>query len=207
MEINFGNSRSNNLIDITEFLVDKKQLKKEELQNKKLKKIQEKENDINEPNRFKKYSKIYKLESDKGPKIYIGSCYSTKYLSNRMGNHREGYKKYKNNKANFCSSYLLFDEYGMENCKITLIENFKCENKKELMGREGYYILQNRDICVNKSIPGRDKKEYYKDVKYFSQKIYYEKNKQKINSQKRIKDKEKYLLKKLESINKNENKE
>jgi hypothetical protein len=31
-------------------------------------------------------------------------------------------------------------KYGIENCKIELVEAYPCENKEELRKREGYWI-------------------------------------------------------------------
>ena len=58
-------------------------------------------------------------------------------------------------------SYDLFNEYGVENCKIELIEYFKCDTLQELRRKEGEYI-ENTD-CVNKLVAGRTYKEYYED--------------------------------------------
>ena len=34
------------------------------------------------------------------------------------------------------------EEYGLDNCKIELIEKFPCSNIEELRRREGYYIKE-----------------------------------------------------------------
>ena len=60
-------------------------------------------------------------------------------------------------------SYDLFIEYGVENCKIELIEYYKCDTLQELRKREGEHIRNNE--CVNKNIAGRTKKEYNIDNK------------------------------------------
>ena len=36
---------------------------------------------------------------------------------------------------------MLFDEFGMNNCKILLIKDFPCKNKEELEREEGNEIL------------------------------------------------------------------
>ena len=51
----------------------------------------------------------------------------------------------------------IFDEFGIENCKIELMENYPCNCKEELLRREGHYI-KNTD-CVNKVIPHRTAEE------------------------------------------------
>ena len=37
-------------------------------------------------------------------------------------------------------SYLLFDEYGVDNCKIELIETYPCNSIDEIRQREAHYI-------------------------------------------------------------------
>ena len=108
--------------------------------------------------------KIYKITDVDYNKCYIGS--TTESLSQRMARHRREYKKYTNNDENkkyYARSMLLFKEYGIENCKIELIENCPSNNRDELLKREGYYI-QNTD-CLNRCVAGRTKKEYYDDTR------------------------------------------
>jgi ribosome-interacting GTPase 1 len=64
---------------------------------------------------------------------------------------------------NKTTSYDLFDEYGLENCKIVLIESFPCSSKDELIAKEAHYIRTLE--CVNKVIPKRTNKEYKEDNK------------------------------------------
>ena len=96
-----------------------------------------------------KQSKIYKIESiysnDDEP-IYIGST-TKAYLSQRMTAHRSGYKRYNKTGLGFMSSYLMFDKYGIDKCKISLLENVDANNSDELKTYEAKYIkLLN---CVN----------------------------------------------------------
>ena len=125
--------------------------------------------------------KIYKIESTIGDKVYYGST-TKKRLCDRMTKHRGDYNKWLKGKAGLVMSYKLFEEYGLENCKIILIENCPCDTKDELRAREAHYI-RNFD-CVNKNIPGRTRKEYYEDNKD-NIKQYYEDNKNKILEQKK----------------------
>ena len=55
----------------------------------------------------------------------------------------------------------MFDKFGIENCKIELVENYVCSSIAELHKREGYYIKNND--CINKNISGRSAKERYND--------------------------------------------
>jgi hypothetical protein len=106
-------------------------------------------------------SKVYKIWSTQGNKIYIGST-TKQYLSQRMDAHRSQYKRWKDGKITMAvSSYILFDEYGVENCFIELLETKECNSKDEVLQLEGKYI---RDLeCVNKRVAGRTKKEYLED--------------------------------------------
>ena len=79
-----------------------------------------------------------------------------------MDKHRSSYKVYKSGKYHFVSSFLLFEEYGLENCFIELLEAKECNSKDELH-KIGNYIRELE--CVNKRIAGRNKKEYYDDNK------------------------------------------
>lgn len=135
--------------------------------------------------------KIYKIVDLNEEMIYVGST-CEQYLCSRMASHRASYKKL--NK--YYSSHDIFDKYGIENCKILLIENYPCNSKEELLKKEAEYIRQLN--CVNKNISGRTKKEWYEDnkdeiiecIKQYQQdnkdkikeykKEYYEKNKDKI---------------------------
>ena len=83
-------------------------------------------------------AKIYKICSDLGPEIYIGSTVQS--LSKRKGGHKSEYKRCLNNKNYPTSSGILFEKYGVENCKIILIEEYPCDSKEKMLQREQYYI-------------------------------------------------------------------
>lgn len=107
-------------------------------------------------------SKIYKIWSSNGDKIYIGST-NQKYLSSRMSAHREGYKRWKNKETNLTTSYLLFDEYGVDSCKIELLETINTNDRKETNKIEGNYIKELK--AINKNKAGQTKTEYYVENK------------------------------------------
>jgi len=106
--------------------------------------------------------KIYKIESHLGPKIYIGST-TKDYLSQRMTAHRNSYSDWKKGKYNNTRSFQLFEEYGIENCSIILLELCPCNTKDELTKRESHYIRTLE--CVNKVIPDRTSKEWRNENK------------------------------------------
>ncbi len=105
--------------------------------------------------------KIYKVTDTLSRECYIGSTISS--LKNRLACHRDHYKNYINRTYHYISIFDLFLKYGVENCKIELIEDYPCVDKKELQLREGYHIRNH--ACLNHNIAGRTKKEYYLDNK------------------------------------------
>ena len=132
-----------------------------------------------------KTSKIYKIFDMAYTEQYIGS--TVQALSARMSKHRLSYKLYKEGKAKFCSSFLLFDKYGVDACKIELLEEYPCATKEPVRKREGHYIQLS--TCINKRIAGRTDKEYrdaHKDKHKEYLKEYHIINKER----KRVKDKE-----------------
>ena len=112
--------------------------------------------------------KIYKIVSNTDDDIcYVGST-TNKYLCQRMTKHKNNYKVWKNGKTNNTSSYELFEKYGFENCRIELLELVPCNSRDELTKKEAEYIRALN--CVNKVLPDRTLKEWYKE--------YYDENKE-----------------------------
>ena len=66
-------------------------------------------------------------------------------LCNRMADHRSGYNIYKRGSARYVCVYSMFDEYGIGNMKIGLVE------------AQGYHI-QDEDF-IHKRLAGRTLKE------------------------------------------------
>jgi len=104
--------------------------------------------------------KIYKIvvDTQEEYKPYVGSTIQT--LSNRMACHRGDYKK-----INQCSSYELFERFGVDKCKIILIEEYPCDNYEQLLSRERYWF--DNIECCNKIRPFITKEERIEyDKKY-----------------------------------------
>jgi hypothetical protein len=130
--------------------------------------------------------------------IYIGST-TEDYLSKRFNNHKCMYKRWLNGKTHKVSVFNLFDKYGVDNCKIILLENVHANTKDELISRESFYIRKLK--CINKVIPDRSREEYRqknKDILSNKQKEYYEANKDELLN----KQKEYYQTNKDELLNK-----
>ena len=67
-----------------------------------------------------------------------------------------------NNKKR-CKSIDLFNKYGVENCKIILLEKIELKSKEELRAKEAEFIRKPK--CINRSIPTRTKQQYYNENK------------------------------------------
>ena len=80
-------------------------------------------------------------------------------LSVRMAKHRRSYKSYLKGKGWHLTVYNLFDEFGLGNCRIEWVEDYPCNNQKELRAREGRHI--RKCDCVNKYIAGRTEQMRY----------------------------------------------
>jgi len=163
--------------------------------------------------------KVYKIEpmyEHDEKDIYIGSTIQP-YLSNRMATHRKDYKKWKEGKVGKCTSFDLFDKYGIDNCNIILLESINAQNKDELHAKEAYYI--NSFDCVNKYNPEKrteemikeQKKQYYEANKEHltqKKKEYYETNKEKMDEYyKEWRENNKDLKKELDKKYREENKD
>ena len=129
-----------------------------------------------------KNGRIYFIEptcDHEDNEFYYGSTIQT--LSKRMGKHRRDFKYWKDGTHGKCMCFELFEKYGLQNCKIYLVELYPCESREELESREGYYIRNND--CVNKYIPKRTYKEWRidnKDKIAETKKEYYNNNKDEI---------------------------
>ena len=102
-------------------------------------------------------SKIYKIVCNITSEVYYGSTYEPT-VARRLATHISDYKKWKNGKSHFVSSFPIFERGDYS---IYLVELYPCQSKDELRAREGFYQLNNE--CVNKCIAGRSDKQYIFD--------------------------------------------
>ena len=135
--------------------------------------------------------KIYKITSEQLPgKYYIGSTTNT--LKKRLWGHRTDYNRYLKGTRHKCSSSIII---CYPDAKITLIEEFPCECKKELEKREGVIIrCYMKEHClegvVNRQIAGRSNKEWDNENKErvaATKKVWRQANKERINEKERVK--------------------
>ena len=131
-------------------------------------------------------TKIYKIWSLKGDNIYVGAT-TKQYLSQRMDEHRREYKRWLKGNCKNVTSYILFEEYGLEHCQIELLEAKACESKDEQTKLEGHYIRTLK--CINKVIPDRKTLEYLetnREVLNENSKKYREEHQEEINERQRL---------------------
>ena len=108
--------------------------------------------------------KIYKIEPINGEEgdVYVGST-TNEHLSTRFGQHKSEYNKWKAGRGAKTTSFILFEKYGIDACKIILIEASSCNTKDELTSKEAEFIITLK--CVNKCVPHRTLKQYREDNK------------------------------------------
>jgi len=127
---------------------------------------------------------IYTIRSHQTNQFYIGS--TTQPLHKRLHAHRSEYKLWSaDNEKRYCSSYEIIKN---EDNYIEMLEDFKCNSKKELNKREGQQIRFYREKCVNIKIAGRTQQEYNQEnkekISEYNQKKY-EANKEEILEKRR----------------------
>ncbi len=111
--------------------------------------------------------------------IYVGSTVQS--LSQRLASHRRDSKKYPN--------YKLYQNVGdnWDDWYVELYENYPCENKEQLLKKEGEIIRQMGNL--NKIISGRSKEEYrmeHKEEKKEYDRVFREENAEKIAERAKI---------------------
>ena len=152
--------------------------------------------------------KISKIWDNNYTECYIGS--TIQELCMRMAGHRKHYDLYKKKERNFITVFKLFDKYGLNNCRIELEETFPCDNKDQLLAREGEYV-RNTDYCINKQINGRTFNQWYEDNKeqlQEKQKQYYTEHKKVLQDKnKEYRNLNKEHIKQQQKVYRQENKQ
>lgn len=150
-------------------------------------------NDMEDTNNKYENGKIYRLVCTDGH-YYYGSTTTT--LSNRFGLHKHAIK---NNKHG--GHYFYFALVSIDTISIELVEEYKCNSRKELLQKENEYIIAHKEdpFCLNtyKSFQSEDdKKEYMKR--------YYEKNPIKVEYTKSQREKANHRTKEYRAKNRDE---
>jgi hypothetical protein len=104
---------------------------------------------MTQENRYNQ-GKIYKIKDFWNKKVYIGS--TVRDLESQMTMHIRHFRNYvmKSAISYFNPVFLVFEEFGFDNCEIELIELFPCNNLQELKTRLEYHILTK--YCLNKPL-------------------------------------------------------
>ncbi|MDR3597891.1 hypothetical protein [Clostridium sp.] len=145
--------------------------------------------------------KIYAIRSPSSDKYYIGS--TTQLLCNRLAGHRQKHRMYVSN-PNSSSYYSSYEILNFNDGYIELLENYPCNSREELQRKEGELIIKYKNDIVNKTIAGRNVKDWIKEHKeeiaekhkqYYinhknelllKNKKYRETNKEEINKQRKL---------------------
>ena len=100
--------------------------------------------------------KVYKIVVDTDEKYlpYVGSSCQT--LCQRMAGHRATYKKWKGEKGK-CASFDLFERFGVDKCKIILLEEYPCDSIMKLLMKEREWF--DKIECCNQRRPFTNKEE------------------------------------------------
>ena len=91
--------------------------------------------------------------------FYVGS--TCQPLNKRKWEHIGKYKLFLDGKHDYTTS---FDIIKLGEYYIELLEEFPCENREQLLKREGE-LIRSMPNCCNKIISGRNIKEWRKDNK------------------------------------------
>lgn len=100
--------------------------------------------------------KIYKIDSHiDSDLVYYGK--TKQNLPKRFKGHVSNFQA--PSQPRYCSSKTLFERYGRENLRITLLE--ECEDEKRASERERHYITNFP--CVNRTLPLRSQHQWFID--------------------------------------------
>lgn len=127
--------------------------------------------------------KIYTIRNQVDDEVYVGSTCMP--LHKRFYEHKN-MKKFKKTGMKLYKHVDFLD--GWDNFYIELHEDYPCENKNELLRREGQ-VQRELKASLNKNIAGRTQKEYYEENKETiagKRKKYNEANKDKIKEKSKI---------------------
>ena len=92
-----------------------------------------------------KQGKIYKIVSDECDAVYYGSTVQS--LIERWWLHKAHFNNWKKTSGWRCAIIKYFDEYGIDNFRIELVEDYPCDNDEQLRMKEQEYLDANE--CVN----------------------------------------------------------
>ena len=111
-----------------------------------------------------KMAVIYKITCND---LNVRECYfgSTINIKHRKSTHKFHCHNEKSKKYNYPLYQFIRNNGGWDNWEINIIDCITSDDKKIYEKCERKYIEENRDIVLNKEIPGRTINEYYEDNK------------------------------------------
>ncbi len=115
--------------------------------------------------------------------IYIGS--TTQELDRKLRAHKSDYNKWLRGKKLYLTSFSLFEKYGFENCKITLVSDDNVYDTPQQKKAHYIHLIE----CCNKVMTGQSPLEYRavnKDKLKEQSKLYRENNKDKLKEQSKL---------------------
>ena len=123
---------------------------------------------------------VYIIYSTKNPKkVYVGSTEMT--LEKRFKEHKWNYICWKRGNTTKCTSFILFDEYGVESCEIKLYKEYELLDETHLHTKEflAYARFKIDGEVVNRQQPFSGYKIKALEKEYRRQ--YNEKNRESIS--------------------------
>ena len=87
-------------------------------------------------------TKIYKIYSTYNPDEFVVGATTKKYLSGRFGQLKDEYNKWIDGKNPHCELYDIFFKYGMDTCKIVLLETVDGNSIEEIKARTVRWSLK-----------------------------------------------------------------
>lgn len=87
--------------------------------------------------------KIYKIVAGQSNECYVGSTFNN--LKYRFQSHKNNYKA-REGGGTFTSSHILFEKYGLENCKMILIKEYEVVDRKHLEAYEQLWISKLKSV-------------------------------------------------------------
>jgi hypothetical protein len=94
-------------------------------------------------------SKIYLITNKNGQSNGFIGATTKPYLSSKLQSDIVCYENFKSGKTKVSSPlYKLFDEHGVSNCRIVLVENYPCKSKDDLNSKL-FEIVNRTTNCIN----------------------------------------------------------
>lgn len=91
--------------------------------------------------------KLHPMDETEDSILYIGSTTNPKQ---RFKTHKTLYKIWKSTNKGYCSSFEVFEKYGVEQVIFSILEVIECETRETEKMRE-YETMSRYNYCINKN--------------------------------------------------------